>query len=101
MPATTGQHEGVIILGVEIFLDLLLGGQVDTPFKLLARLVELLQVLCQVLGPLRVVGGHELHAQLGLSQSPGGVQTRPDHEADILGIERGLLVQLGPPHQGL
>ena len=92
MPAALGQHEGGVLVRVELLVDLLAGGQLDAPFQRLPRGVELVDVLGQLQGPLRPVGHQQLDGQLRLAEPAGGVQPRGQAEGDVLALQPRLAV---------
>ena len=99
VPTATGEHESGVACKVAHFADLFVGGEVDAAFQTVAAAVELVDVLGQRLGTLRRVGGEQLDAKLGLTESAGGIEARTDREGDILAPQRFLVVELGDGHQ--
>ena len=96
-----GQHQRRVGLRVELLLGLLAGGQQDAALQRLAVGVELIDVSGEFLGAVRAVGDEQLDGQQGLAESTGGIQPRPEREADVLGRQPRLVVDLGDLHEGL
>ena len=94
MPLAVGQHQGGVAAGVELFAGLLLGAARDAALERLPLVVELLDVLGELLGPLGAVGGEQLDAELGLPEAAGGVEPRADDEGEVFAVDLPLVVQL-------
>ncbi len=94
MPATIGQHQRRIPIGVELFGGLFVGAQINAPFDTVAALVQFVEIGGQCRGPFGRIGREQLDAERGLAQPAGRVEPRRQHETDILARKFGLLVEL-------
>ena len=83
MPVAIGEDQGGVLFGVELFLDLLVGGSVDAAFEFLAAVVEPVDIVGQFFCAVGSVGGKEFDGELGLAESTGGIESWSENEADV------------------